>query len=271
MNTAQEPSNEALDLTLVARLTRVAKACAYVQKDGTNNFHKYRFASASAVLAHVNAALAAEGVAVLSTDPSIVSTEGAGKERVVTVRMQVILGCATDDARACFVGLGSGMDAGDKAVMKATTAATKYAWMSGLNIATGDDPEADEETDKRTSGAKPKAGTEGRVASRRAPPVDETSQESAAPDPATVHPALGAFYARLGEIELPGEAVAVWMKHRADLAPLPVADREAAWRALCTRTELVGRMKNAKVWLRKAVEEEDARRKLSGGSDSQAA
>ncbi len=106
-------------------------------------------------------------------------------------------------------------------------------------------------------------------------PMAEAAEESPAndptPDPATAHPALGGFYARIGEIELPGEAVAVWMKYRAELAPLPVADREAAWRALCKRTEEVGRMKNAKVWLKKAIAEEDARKGNASASDSQAA
>lgn len=42
-----------------------------------------------------------------------------------------------------FEGLGSGQDAGDKAVMKANTAALKYAYIGGLNIAMSDDPEQD--------------------------------------------------------------------------------------------------------------------------------
>lgn len=73
-------------------------------------------------------------------------------------------------------------------------------------------------------------------------------------------PRLVAFYEDLAGIELPGEAVAVWMKHRANLAMLLSADREPAWKALCARTEEVGKMKNAKVWLKKAIAEEDARR-----------
>lgn len=77
---------------------------------------------------------------------------------------------------------------------------------------------------------------------------------------AQLPPALEAFYAHVAEIELPGEAVAVWMKHRTDLASLPALDRESAWKALCRRTEDVGKMKQAKVWLKKAIAEEDARR-----------
>lgn len=71
--------------------------------------------------------------------------------------------------------------------------------------------------------------------------------------------ALENFYGRIAEIELPGEAVAVWIKHRADLAALPGGHRESAWKALCKKTEQVGRMKNAKVWLKKAIAIEDAR------------
>ena len=97
----------------------------------------------------------------------------------------------------------------------------------------------------------------------------ETATPAAAPTeaPAT---SLEGFYQRIAQIELPGEAVSVWMKHRTELAPLPAADREAAWKALCQRTEEVGKMKNAKGWLKKAIAEEDQRRQASP-VDTQAA
>ena len=91
-------------------------------------------------------------------------------------------------------------------------------------------------------------------------PQPAVTREPGSDDDAPLSPALEAFYARVAEVELPGEAVAVWMKHRGDLASLSVLDREAAWKALCKRTEEVGKMKNAKVWLKKAIAEEDARR-----------
>jgi hypothetical protein len=91
-------------------------------------------------------------------------------------------------------------------------------------------------------------------------PAQQPAADANAETPTEVPAQLGEFYERMKDIELPGEAVAVWMKHRADLAPLPSADREAAWQALCRRTEEVGKMKNAKVWLKKAISEEDARR-----------
>lgn len=73
-------------------------------------------------------------------------------------------------------------------------------------------------------------------------------------------PAIDAFYARLDEVELPGEAVVVWMRFRAALAPLDASVREGAWKALCARAAEVGKMKNAAVWLKKAIAEEDSQR-----------
>ena len=136
---------------LAEKMCRVAAECSYVQKDAANAFHKYRYASAASILAHVNGALVRHRVAVVGVSPSIVAERGEGKERVVTARVELTLADADGDERATIAGLGSGMDAGDKAVMKAMTAATKYAWMVALSISTGDDPEADEDTDERTS------------------------------------------------------------------------------------------------------------------------
>jgi hypothetical protein len=108
-------------------------------------------------------------------------------------------------------------------------------------------------------------------ASRGEEPAPPRGEAPVEPLPAEIPPAAEGFYARIGEIELPGEAVAVWMRHRAELAALSAPEREAAWKALCKRTEDVGKMKNAKVWLKKAIAEEDARRAADGKADHQAA
>lgn len=89
-----------------------------------------------------------------------------------------------------------------------------------------------------------------------APAGDETEAESY---PASLHP----FMTDVGRVELPGEAVLVWCKHRALLATLEPAVREQGWKALCAKTEDVGKMKNAKVWLKRAIAEEDARRQAA--------
>ncbi len=82
------------------------------------------------------------------------------------------------------------------------------------------------------------------------------------PAPKEEHPVLTAFCARVTEIELPGECVTVWMKHRAALADLPAPDREDAWKTLCQCCETVGHMKagTAKTWLKGAIGAEDEKR-----------
>jgi len=106
-------------------------------------------------------------------------------------------------------------------------------------------------------------------ASRGEEPAPPRGEAPVEPLPAEIPPAAEGFYARIGEIELPGEAVAVWMRHRAELAALSAPEREAAWKALCKRTEEVGKMKNAKVWLKKAIAEEDGRRASDGGAKAE--
>lgn len=268
-------------MTIAAKLLIAAEACGYVQKDGNNAFHKYRYASAANILGHVNDALTKAGLAVVETLPEIVSETGTGKDRVVTARMTLTVGDTETTERATFRGLGSGMDSGDKAVMKAITAATKYAWMGAFSISTGDDPEADESTDRRASKPAPKAppsaspinalGIErpqSHVASRAREPGDDDEVAQPAPDayPQITDATTGLTWtAAVARIELPGEAVAVWMRWRAALATLAPPAREACWKALCKRTEEVGQMKNAKVWLKKAIAEEDARRAAAEG------
>lgn len=85
-------------------------------------------------------------------------------------------------------------------------------------------------------------------------PVHEPTEARAFPE------GLRAFMADVAKVELPGESVLVWMKHRAHFSTLAPADRESGWKELCARTEDVGKMKNAKVWLKRAIAEEDARR-----------
>lgn len=71
-------------------------------------------------------------------------------EHLATVSVQVHIIDSDSGESVDLFGIGSGQDAGDKAVMKAQTAAIKYAFMRSLCIATGDDPEADGKTDEAT-------------------------------------------------------------------------------------------------------------------------
>jgi len=132
--------------SLREKLSRVAAHCAYVQKGGVNEFHGYPYAMASQVFAKVNEALEANR---LISIPSF-SRQGDSSFSMVECRLEI----HDLDSPEYLVttAYGSGMDKGDKAVMKAQTAALKYAWMMLLNISTGDDPEADSTTDSKAHG-----------------------------------------------------------------------------------------------------------------------
>lgn len=137
------------------KLVQIMKDCAYVQKDSENSFHRYKYASAAAVLEKINQALVKYGVAStvnaeLLSLLDVVTAKG-NTEHLATVKVEIKLTDADNSTSVTFTGLGSGQDVGDKAVMKAQTAAIKYAYLLGLCIATGDDPEADTRTDENTS------------------------------------------------------------------------------------------------------------------------
>ncbi|MBL8600543.1 MAG: hypothetical protein JNK72_01330 [Myxococcales bacterium] len=156
-------------------------------------------------------------------------------------------------------------------LMKVETKAKRRATLSILGLGVLDEMELETipANVQEPAGGVDLASIANQARAHEAPPVPANDEGS--PAPSEAHPALESFYARLGEIELPGEAVGVWVKHRADIATLDAAVREAAWKALCLRTEEVGKMKNAKIWLRKAIAEEDQRRGASATGDTQAA
>ena len=91
------------------------------------------------------------------------------------------------------------------------------------------------------------------AASPRSEPIRD---DSASPEPSAE---LVSFLAQVEEVGLPGEGVALWVKRSGEIAQFTQPEREAAWGALVKHVEKVGKMKNAKVWLKKAVEEERAR------------
>ena len=132
---------------ITAKISEVMAACAYVQKDKKNKDQGYSYVSAAAILDQINEELVKRKIATFATS-EIVATDVfrtlKGTEYLrVTVKTTVTLIDSESGESVMFVGFGCGADPGDKAVMKAQTAALKYAYMMSLNISTGDDPEAD--------------------------------------------------------------------------------------------------------------------------------
>ncbi|MDO4921762.1 MAG: ERF family protein [Phascolarctobacterium sp.] len=148
------------NMKIARKLVKVMADCSHIAKNGLNSFHNYKYATAEDVLYKVNEALARNNLACFA-QPTLIAFDEVtnlkgNKEHLATVSMRIqIVDSESGEAVEIF-GLGSGQDAGDKAVMKAQTAAIKYAYMMSLCIATGDDPEADSRTDE-VNAAEPQA------------------------------------------------------------------------------------------------------------------
>ena len=143
---------------LAKKLVEVMKDCGHVAKNGSNDFHKYKYATAADVLSLVNDSLTKHGI-MSAVDSNFlemreVTTAKGNSERLATVETIVTLTDSDSGESVKIKGLGSGQDAGDQATMKAQTAAIKYSYLLSFAISTGDDPEADTHTDEVMNGNK---------------------------------------------------------------------------------------------------------------------
>ena len=136
---------------IAKKFVEVMRDCSHVAKNGSNDFHKYKYATAADVLEKVNAALTKNGIASVVV-PNLLSmqtvtTAKGNSEQLATVEVVITLIDCESGESLTLKGLGSGQDPSDKSIAKAQTMAIKYAYLNSLAIATNDDPEADRHTD----------------------------------------------------------------------------------------------------------------------------
>mgnify|MGYP000003781389 FL=1 len=132
---------------IAAKMIEVMKECSHVLKNGTNNFHAYKYATCADVLEKVNASFVKHGISTMAIPELLsmekVTTTKGNTENLASVKITIMLIDSESGETMSIVGLGSGQDSGDKAIMKAQTAAIKYAYLLSFAISTGDDPEND--------------------------------------------------------------------------------------------------------------------------------
>lgn len=139
---------------IAKKFVEVMRDCSHVSKNGTNDFHKYKYATAADVLEKVNTSLTKHALASVVTPNLLnmqqVTTAKGNVEQLATVEVVITLIDAESGESLTLKGLGSGQDFSDKSIAKAQTMAIKYAYLNSLAIATNDDPEADSKTDEVT-------------------------------------------------------------------------------------------------------------------------
>lgn len=118
---------------IAKKLVLVMEECSHILKQGVNEYHKYTYATAEDVLSKVNSSLTKNRIVsiVIPYLQSLTDVQNlkGHTEHLATVQVKIELIDSESGESVKFVGIGSGQDVGDKAVMKAQTAAIKYAYM----------------------------------------------------------------------------------------------------------------------------------------------
>ena len=141
--------------SLFAKLAAVVEEVSGVEKDGRNDFHKYDYATAEAIMRAIRGPLATRKVALI---PSLLTheeresvSEKGKKSTLTTVRIRFTFADGeTGETHECEWA-GTGDDPGDKGLYKAYTGAIKTFLRETFLLPAGDDPEADKRTDERTA------------------------------------------------------------------------------------------------------------------------
>ena len=137
---------------IAKKFIEVMRECSHIAKNGTNEFHRYKYATAADVLEKVNASLTKHGIASIVSSNLLslkdITTSKGNIEQLASVEVCVTLIDSDSGESLSIKGLGSGQDPSDKAIAKAQTMAIKYAYLNSLAIATLDDPEADSHSDE---------------------------------------------------------------------------------------------------------------------------
>lgn len=136
------------------KILAIMKDVEYVQKDGKNKFQNYNYVSEANISEKVrqsmvtNGIIAVPNVANISVIPAGKTNSGA-EQRLTTVDL-ITEWIDSESGESITVSMsGQGIDTGDKGVYKAITGANKYTLMKMFQIATGDDPEKEEEQPKQ--------------------------------------------------------------------------------------------------------------------------
>lgn len=142
------------------KIHNIMTSIGIIEKDKTNDFHKYKYASEFAIKKAVHEALVNEKLILQLSEKS--HTKEAN---ITTVTFEYCFIDIETGDKMCGLFSGSGEDKGDKGLYKAFTGCLKYLLTTTFLIPTGDDPENDKkeedkkEQPKSQSKAEPKTPT----------------------------------------------------------------------------------------------------------------
>lgn len=137
-------------MNIYQKLAAVRDEVKYIKKTGYNSFHKYSYAKEGDYLEAVRPALQKQGLVCYPSKQTI-GYHPTNPELVLVEMEYTFVNTESPEEKVVVPASGQGADKGDKAVYKAITGAKKYLLSTLFLIETGDDAEADEDTDKRAT------------------------------------------------------------------------------------------------------------------------
>lgn len=200
-----EPARELeLSAQLARKIAGAYEAIRPVDKDGYNQFHKYKFATAEDIYRSCRQGLKAVGLAILPqmrTITETIETSKDGKRTIyLRVQMDFVLMDAETGYRAVIPWAGEVAETGgDKAINKALTSALKYLLRTVFLMPTDGEDDPDGSSNERPGGngraqQRPSAGQRQQPKPEAQPQPQATAHASeptaeAAPKPAPTPPA----------------------------------------------------------------------------------
>lgn len=158
---------------ILAALNEIMGSVSYVQKQGKNAFHNYKYAGEGHLLEVLRPAMVKAGLLLIPSHRAVTPPDEYGN---TTVTIDYTLAHKDGEVwpeKITVVGCGNDKNSkggvGDKGIYKAATGANKYLLFKLFQIETGDDPEKDSEHDK--DGTPVKQTTDGLPAVKNAPGV----------------------------------------------------------------------------------------------------
>lgn len=128
-----------------AKIMAVQQSVQVVAKLGYNDYHKYKYAYERDYIAEIKPILGTHGLVITQSlseliERDVTTAKGATENRATVKMLFSIVDTETSEQKD-FVFPGSGQDAGDKAVPKALTMATKYFLGKIFLVESSDDAE----------------------------------------------------------------------------------------------------------------------------------
>lgn len=149
-NKDMQPVNSITKIT--SKLSLIMGEIGIIEKDKTNEFHKYKYASEFAIKKALQPLLVKYKVlftvGVTKVANELITDVKGGQNMVTNIEIGWTFTDTESGEQFSGVFAGSGADKGDKGLYKAITGAIKYVLTSTFLIPTGDDPENEKVSSK---------------------------------------------------------------------------------------------------------------------------